>query len=488
MADNDSGAGAADRRGGFSLAVHENKYLPADGTEVVAVLTVTGERLAGPAGGPAAAEVILLDCSGSMADPLTKLFSAKEATNAAIDALRDGVRFAVVHGTHEARMIYPGHQGLVAADAHSRAAAKAAVGRLTASGGTAISSWLRLAELLLAGHSGAVRHAMLITDGKQEHETRADLNETLTGCAGRFGCDARGIGDEWDPTELRHITTALGGSTRGVARLEEMVADFRELMGAAMRRSVPDVDLLVRTVAMASLREARQVFPTVADLTAQTVRVDADTVRLTTGAWADETREYLLAIGIDTADREPGEDRLAARVQVEVRGADADELDTPPPALIMVHWTNDPVLTARLDARVTHYAGQEELGDAVRAGCDAYHSKDWPAAVAELGRAVRLATESGNTAVLRDLARLVETVDAANGVVRLRGDVSVSELLATEAGSAFTAAYSVAAQPESPAPIAAGPPRECPKEDCGYRSAPDAVVCENCRTPLDAPS
>lgn len=57
----------------FTMAVYENEYLPENGTEVHAVITVAAARpvarVDDEAGEPEAAEVILLDCSGSMGNP-----------------------------------------------------------------------------------------------------------------------------------------------------------------------------------------------------------------------------------------------------------------------------------------------------------------------------------------------------------------------------------------------------------------------------------
>ena len=58
----------------------------------------------------------------------------------------------MVAGTHLARMVFPGTEYLVPADPTSRAAAKAAVDRLTSGGGTAIGQWLHLADRLFTGH------------------------------------------------------------------------------------------------------------------------------------------------------------------------------------------------------------------------------------------------------------------------------------------------------------------------------------------------
>src|SRR5688500_17664763 len=108
----------------FSVEVYQNEYLPEGGREVNAIVTVTstgggtsgGAPLTGatpspsaiPGQAPSAAVVIMVDCSGSMDYPPTKMRNARDATAAAIDTLRDGVAFAVVAGTHVAREVYPG--------------------------------------------------------------------------------------------------------------------------------------------------------------------------------------------------------------------------------------------------------------------------------------------------------------------------------------------------------------------------------------------
>src|SRR5947199_1486867 len=117
------------------------------------------------------------------------MLSAKQASAAAVDALRDGVSFAVVAGTDRARMVYPVEGRLAVADARTKAEAKTAIGRLKAGGGTAIGQWLTQANRLFVGHQQAIKHAILLTDGRNEHETPAELDNALALCEGRFVCD-----------------------------------------------------------------------------------------------------------------------------------------------------------------------------------------------------------------------------------------------------------------------------------------------------------
>ncbi|MGW7633451.1 hypothetical protein ACWGKO_31700, partial [Streptomyces griseoincarnatus] len=88
----------------FSVDVYQNEYLPEGGRLVNAVVTVTATgggtigsavaapHLYSPGEGPSAAVVLMVDCSGSMDHPPTKMRNARDATAAAIDTLRDGRR------------------------------------------------------------------------------------------------------------------------------------------------------------------------------------------------------------------------------------------------------------------------------------------------------------------------------------------------------------------------------------------------------------
>lgn len=95
----------------FDVEIFQNEYLADGSREVNAIVTVTatggGTSGGRPLGitdasaggdGQSAAVVILVDCSGSMDYPSSKMRGAREATAAAVDTVRDGVAFAVVAG------------------------------------------------------------------------------------------------------------------------------------------------------------------------------------------------------------------------------------------------------------------------------------------------------------------------------------------------------------------------------------------------------
>jgi Ca-activated chloride channel family protein len=478
-----------DQQLGFSLSVSQNKYLSTGDTEMHAIITITADDADGRPDGrqPPAAVVLAIDCSGSMDQPPTKIAAARQATQAAIDAIRDGVFFAVVEGTHQARPVYPTDDSMVAATAGTRAAAKAAVRRLVASGATAMGTWLRAANQLVAAHPAAVRHAILLTDGRNLPEYRRDLDEALAACAGRFVCDGRGIGDDYEPAELERITGTLHGSADAILTDSDLVADFTALMDAAMGKVVPDVQVQLRTMPFSRLRFLRQIFPVERDLTAFATVVDERTVGFSTGSWScGEEREFHLCLEVDRADHAMNEDIQACRVDLAVIQAGstrAERCGRPQP--VIVHWTADMELSSVMDPKVAQSSGYGELAGAVQAGWDAHRAGDTGRAEAEWGRAVALAAGRNNSNMLTRLGRIVEIIGApADGNVRVRPDLRPRDIFSAILGASATTRNPDVAPPDRAESAAAK--RTCP--DCGHISPAGAAYCMGCGIPLGEPA
>ncbi|NKZ08889.1 VWA domain-containing protein [Actinomadura latina] len=411
----------------FTVRVDQNAYLPAGGREMHAIVTVAA-RASGSGSAPAA-EIILIDTSGSMSYR-GKMAAAKRAARAAVHVLRDGVHFAVVAGANRPRMVYPQGERLVAADEASRRGAVNAIGRLEAAGGTAIGSWLRLAERLFTGHDDAVKHAILLTDGKNQHESAEELGAALRVCEGRFLCDARGVGTDWDVAELRRITSALLGGFLDVPDPADLEADFLAMTRAAMSKEVADVTLRVWTPQQARLRFVKQMVPAVEDLTGRRVESGTQTGDYPLGAWGNETREYHLCVEV-----QPGEVgrqmraawvKLLAGEQVLASGN------------VLAEWTDDEARSTRINGRVAIHTGQSELAEAIQEGLEARREGDEDRATTRLGRAVVLAREVGNEQISGLLDRVVDVVDEASGTVRLKRDVSKADEMSLDTRSVRT--------------------------------------------------
>lgn len=432
----------------FAVDVYQNAYLPEGGREVNAIVTVTATgggtvgtgvtapHLYAPGEGPSAAVAIMVDCSGSMDYPPAKMRNARDATAAAIDTLRDGVHFSVIGGTHVATEVYPGGGRLAVADSATREQAKQALRRLSAGGGTAIGTWLRLADRLLAGADVAIRHGILLTDGRNEHESPEDLKAALDSCAGRFTCDARGVGTDWEVKEVTGIASALLGTADIVADPAGLAADFTRMMETAMGKEVADVALRLWTPAGAAVRFVKQVAPAVAELTGRRTESGPRSGDYPTGSWGDESRDYHVCVEVPAAG--VGQEMLAARVSLVIPEPGGTVRNLGAQGLVRAVWTDDMTASTSINPQVAHYTGQAELAQAIQQGLDLRKAGDMDGATAKLGRAVQLASASGNADTAKLLAKVVDVVDAPTGTVRLKAKVAEADEMTLETRSTKT--------------------------------------------------
>jgi von Willebrand factor type A C-terminal domain/von Willebrand factor type A domain len=426
---------------GFTVQIDQNPYLPVGGRDVSAVVTVTADAEAAE-GAPSptvsadgSAEIIIVDCSGSMDFPPEKILAARAATSAAVDVIRDGARFAIVAGTNTAWPVYPTDGSMAVADARTRAEARRAVGGLRANGGTAIGQWLRLAHRIFQSYPATLRHAILLTDGKNQHETPEELAAAIGLCEGSFRCDCRGVGTDWVVDELRKISTALLGTVDIVPDPAGLAADFEEMMRGAMSKQLPDVMLRVWTPQTAIAKFVKQVAPAIEDLTGRRSQTSPQVGEYPTGAWAPgESRDYHVGVQVSTGG--VGQEMLAARVSLVASSPSGQQILGQ--GLIRATWTEDEALSTRINPGVAHYTGQAELAAAIQDGLEASKRGDEESATAKLGRAVALAHAAGNEDTARLLAKVVDVVDEATGTVRLKKKVSTADEMALDTRSAKT--------------------------------------------------
>ncbi len=414
----------------FTIRVDQNKYLPVGGQEVNAIVTV---EATGPletvVGTTQAAEVIIIDTSTSMATE--RISEARKAAQAAIDTLRDGVHFAIIAGTTKATMVYPSRKEMATMTAQTRDAAKQAVSRLIADGGTAIGSWLRLAADLFTPYAGAIRHAILLTDGHNQHETAAQLDAALAYCQGRFVCDCRGVGTGWEVAEMRKVASVLLGSVQDIPDAKDLEADFRAMAQQAMGKAVADVTLRVWTPQAAKLKFVKQVSPTLEDLTGRRAEAGPQAGDYPTGAWGRESREYHICVEVPPGTI--GQEMRAGWVKL-VQPDSGMQLAA---GNILAQWSDDPAQSTRINPRVAHYTGQAELADLIQGGLQAHKDGDFATATARLGRARTIAEESGNEGTAKLLDRVID-YDAATGTARLKRNIDRASQIALDVGSVRT--------------------------------------------------
>lgn len=435
----------------FSASTYQNEFLPADATEVHAVVTVAssgGDGTAAPAAVPDKAVVLIVDTSGSMGQPNTKIRAARHALAASLEELPDGTWFAVISGSHEAMCVYPPTYAtgeppsLARADAATRAEAVEIAKQLRPEGGTAISTWLDMARDVFAGHPEAIKLAYLLTDGRNESEPAENLAAALRRCEGVFQCDARGVGSDWEVAELRLITSALLGEVDIIAEPDQMDDDFRAFLERALGKAVADVRLRIWAPQGSTIKFLRQVAPAIDDLTAKAAPVNPLTGDFPTGAWGgEESRDYHLCVNVPPG--KVGDEKLAARVSLVVDGQPVSQ------TLVKAIWTDDHALSARISPQVAHYTGQAELASAIHEGLEARKAGDDDTATVRLGRAVQLAHASGNEGTVKLLQKVVEVDDPATGTVRLKRGVAAVDEMALDTRSTRT--VRVTAKPADPA-------------------------------------
>jgi len=455
----------------FTTEVHQNEYLPRGWPAVHAIVTIGARATGGDDGGregAEAVEVIMLDCSSSMGSPATKIETAVAATRKAIDRLRDGTRFAIVAGTSYARMVYPDPKssqeagsgpGLAEASWATRAQAKAAVSKLKPNGGTRMSTWLALTRQLCDTRPGAIHHAILLADGKNEHEEGSALAAELERCVGKYQCDCRGVGTAWDRAELQGISDTLLGTTDIIPDPSQMTAEFEAIINGAMRKRVGSVLLSALTPAGGEVKFLRQVSPELLDLSdkvswQQPVGPDGSWQTVATvdpgrplvsvypiGAWADdEEREYHVCLSVVPQEVGAENEVRAARLSLVSDGRDVCSVP------VRAVWTDDEEAATRINRVVAHYTGQEELARSIEEGLEARRAGDYRTATYKLGRAAELAYRTGNEGTTRLLQRVVEIEDPETGTVRLRTAVSKEDEMILDTRSRKT--VRLAKQPE----------------------------------------
>ncbi|GAA4015043.1 hypothetical protein GCM10022247_42440 [Allokutzneria multivorans] len=392
---------------GFDIEVSHNEHLRPGARELDAVLSVTASPLAtAPTEPPPAAEVIIFDASAPAA-----LDGVKHAVMAAIDALPDGVAFAVLAG---ARMAFPVGRQLCPSTPENRAVAKAAVSIVTPTGvPAAMRDQLALADRLFVEHEGAVRHALLVT-ASDSGESEQDLASAAEACVGHFVCDCVAVGEGSDIGGLRTVATRLGGSVELVADPARLATNLVSAVSGVMTKSVTDTAMRLWLPKGARVRLLEQVHPVRVDLTQRRGRLG-----YRTDAWGAERREYHLRVELDPSG--PGQSVIATRARL-VRPAVVSEPGEFVPlaaGLVTASWSEEIARTLPLDRRVADVLGKADLAKAVHAALTARAEGNLVAANEQFSEAVRHAAEAGDSETLNQLDRVVES-DPVTGAVRLK--------------------------------------------------------------------
>jgi hypothetical protein len=214
-----------------------------------------------------------------------------------------------------------------------------------------------------------------------------------------------------------------------------MEAAFREAIAAALAKGVADVRLRLWMPKTVTVATVKQVSPEIVDLAALAVHKDDKALDIPTGAWADESRDYQLTLTF--APGAIGDEMLACRPSLVYADGGRDVV-VPGGAPVVATWTADDALTTRINPQVAHYTGQQELADSIREGLAARERGDIDQATKMLGKAAKIAADSGNEEVTRRLKHVVDIVDAPRGTIRLKTAVSRADELVLDMGGTRT--------------------------------------------------
>jgi hypothetical protein len=418
----------------FKLEAFQNKYLPLGKTRVDAILTVTADAQVTSAAGPLVIGFIV-DKSGSMA--VDRIQAVKHAVGTAIGMLPESAWFFVVAFDSTAQIVVRESQGT----AENKTLAWQTIERLTAGGGTAMSTGLGAARSIFERAPNAIRQAVFLTDGKNESESSGNVTAELQACEGLFQCDCWGVGTDWRVGEVQQIAQALLGKASLIPDAAGIEAAFRAAIEKASSKALKDVRVRLWTPQGATVAFVKQANPTLEDLTPRARTVTPQVREYMTGAWgAGEARDF--HVGIDVRAGDVGQEMLAARpslVWLESEGGSwVEKEEKPAAARVFATWTADDSLSSRIDQHVAHYTGQGELAAAIQQGLDLRAQGNEAAATHLLGRAVKIAHESGNADMTHRLARVVDVLDVATGTVRLKRDVSKAAAMDLELESRTT--------------------------------------------------
>jgi hypothetical protein len=259
----------------------------------------------------------------------------------------------------------------------------------------------------------------------------------LQKCVGVFECDCWGLGTKWRVGEVQEVARALHGKASLIPGPQEVEATFSAAIQKAASKAVADVRLRLWTPQTAQVTLIKQMNPTIEDLTASGSRPGPQQLEYAIGSWAPgESRDYQLDLHV--APGNVGEELLAVRPSIVFRQEGQEREIRLPSGRVVVTWTTDEALSSRINPRVAHYTGQEELAEAIQAGLQARERGDDGAATHLLGKAVKLAAESGNDEMTARLNKVVDIQDAARGTVRLKRSVSDAATMDLELESTTT--------------------------------------------------
>jgi Mg-chelatase subunit ChlD len=417
----------------FKIENFYNPNLAVGSSRLDVILSVTSSGSPGTGtyagAGLRRAIIFVIDESGSMGD-YNKMEMAKLAVRKSINLLDENSLLGVIAFSSSPRAVV----NLCQATSSNKEIANEKVKRLSAGGGTVMSTALEEVLAMIKGRSELMVHVQFVTDGQNDISDHRYLENVLDRCEGKFQCDCWGFGTDWRPDEIRNISNRLLGRADAAPDPERLEAHFKAALERSMSQGIGDVKLRLQMPKSVNLATIKQVSPVLVDLLKLSRRIDEKNIDIPLGAWGDESRDYQVAFELQP--QADGEEMMACRPKI-VFTENGQETIVDGDRVVAV-WSSDGTRTSRINEQVAHYTGQEELASSIEEGLKAKARGDMDSATVLLGRAAKIAVESGNEEVTMRLKKVVDIVDAEEGTVRLKRDASKAADLELDMGGTMT--------------------------------------------------
>lgn len=283
----------------------------------------------------------------------TKLDVAIEAARRLLDSadLQPDDRVTLIQFDDDSRVVARGQAG------PDRAALLAGIDSLARySGGTQMGKGLRNAVEALRDEDDAARTVLLLTDGLavDETESRAAAGE-LAGL--RAPVVALGVGEEYNEDLLSDICSISLGKPYDLRDMTALPHIFETELGSTANQVVADVRATLRTVRGVQLVSAMRAYPSLSD-----VDISREPLALGSVEAGDHT---VFILELDIPERPPLRARLA-QVGVTYQVPAQRYRGEVAPRDLVVEFTDDEALAARVDSEVMGYVQQRNVDNLVR--------------------------------------------------------------------------------------------------------------------------
>jgi Ca-activated chloride channel homolog len=413
----------------FTITAHNNQYLRLNQNTMQAVLSLGVDADASIAPAPLTVG-IALDHSGSMDGE--KMSAARDGAIKVVQALDETMAFLVVSFNNNARIIF----GPAAGTAENKRRAVQALQNVYASGGTQMSTALNAIVEKSGYDQTRATKILFLTDGKNEGEKRAVLNQAVKRCAAaNISISAWGVGTDWDAAELRYIADATHGSADIIPTPQQIAPAFTASFSEMRKTAITNARLSLWSPVGVTIKQIQQVYPSIVPLSLQPDAANPRQQVVALGSFAaGEQHEYLCELGIPIYA--PGQQFLMLRPSMKYFTAKAGEQEekSTHAGWVFAQWTEDIHLAAQLEPHIAHYTDQEELSQRINDGQAALAAGDRDRATRLLGEALEISERTGNEHMTRLLNTIV--LRDAKGTIRLnqQADAVAKKTLAINVG------------------------------------------------------